>query len=182
MAADINAAKILGMTDDQMEEEVADRLGGINFETLEENVFRPMRITPKTFESMEDIATQLGIANPLEAVIDTLEELQESLSEYSLSNERLPTFDNPFNTNIFPDLVGALNNQLPPLNTTALPGTEGFVGANYLTSLPSNRVGADGLTDGQRAIIGNDSLLAGIARKSNLSKQKPTNQNMIKQP
>ena len=178
MAQDIEAAKILGMTDDQMQEEVADRMGNTNFEALEDNTFRPLRITQKTFTGMEEISESLGIVNPLEAVIDTLEELQDSLSEFSLSNERLPTFDNPFNTNIFPDLVGALNNQLPPLNTTALPGTEGFVGANYLTSLPSNQVGADGLTDAQRAIIGNDSLLAGIARKSNLSKQKPTNQTM----
>ena len=135
MAADINAAKILGMTDDQMEEEVADRLGGINFESLEENVFRPMKITQNTFESMEDIATQLGIANPLEAVIDTLEELQESLSEYSLSNERLPDIENPFD---LPLLSGVINPitpaALPPLpNPNLATGTQ--FGGNVLTGV-----------------------------------------------
>ena len=30
------------------------------------------------------------------------------------------TLDNPFDTNILPDLVGALNNQLPPLPNPAL--------------------------------------------------------------
>ena len=60
---------------------------------------------------MEEISESLGIVNPLEAVIDTLEELQESLSEFSLSNERLPTFDNPFKT---PLISGALQTLINP--------------------------------------------------------------------
>jgi hypothetical protein len=166
MARDIEAAKILGMTDDQMQEEVADRLGDTNYAALEDNSFRPMKITQRTFLGMEDIATQLGIANPLEAVIDTIEELQESLSEYSLYNERLPKMINPFDTPVLSGMINKLNTSLPP--------TTGFIGENNLTPMPSDQVGADGLTDAQRAIVGNDSLYAGIARKSNLSKQKPT--------
>jgi len=115
MARDIEAAKILGMTDDQMQEEVAERIGDTNYGALEDNSFRPMKITQRTFLGMDDIATQLGIANPLEAVIDTLEELQESLSEYSLSNEKLPKIINPFETPILSGMINKLNTSLPPL-------------------------------------------------------------------
>ena len=115
MAKDIEAAKILGMNDDQMQEEVVDRVGGTNYDALEENVFRPLKITPRTFMGMEDIATQLGIANPLDAVIDTIEELQDSLEEYSLYNETLPEMTNPFDTPVLSNIGAAITNQLPPL-------------------------------------------------------------------
>ena len=120
MARDIEAAKILGMTDDQMQEEVADRLGDTNYAALEDNSFRPMKITQRTFLGMEDIATQLGIANPLEAVIDTIEELQESLSEYSLYNERLPKMINPFETPVLSGMINKLNTSLPPMPSSNL--------------------------------------------------------------
>ena len=120
MARDIEAAKILGMTDDQMQEEVADRLGDTNYAALEDNSFRPMKITQRTFLGMEDIATQLGIANPLEAVIDTIEELQESLSEYSLYNERLPKMINPFDTPVLSGMINKLNTSLPPMPSSNL--------------------------------------------------------------
>ena len=138
MAADINAAKILGMTDDQMDEEVADRLGGVNFEALDENIFRPMKITQKTFDGMEDIATQLGIANPLEAVVDTLEELQDSLSEYSLLNETLPSIDNPFDTSLLPNVVGSINNMLGTNTAVAGANPSGFVGQGNINIDPAS--------------------------------------------
>jgi len=135
MAKDIEAAKILGMNDDQMQEEVVDRMGGTNYDALEENVFRPMKITPRTFMGMEDIATQLGIANPLDAVIDTLEELQDSLDEYSLYNETLPKITNPFDTPILSNIGAAITNQLAPLNTTGTAGTAGYVGSQNIIPL-----------------------------------------------
>ena len=131
MADDIKAAEILGMTDDETQENVVDRIGSINYSMLSENIFRPMKITQSSMLAFEDIANQLGISNPLDAVIDTLEELRESLGEYSLSNEGLPDIKNPFSTPILPQVINSL--PLPQLNTQ----TQGIPGSQFGT-VPSN--------------------------------------------
>ena len=131
MADDIRAAQILGMTDDEAEENVGGRIGAINYEMLSENLFRPMKITESSMIAFEDIASTLGISNPLEAVIDTIEELRESLGEYSLSNEGLPDIKNPFSTPILPQVINSL--PLPQLNTQ----TQGIPGSQFGT-VPSN--------------------------------------------
>ena len=170
MAKDIEAAKILGMNDDQMQEEVVDRMGGTNYDALEENVFRPMKITPRTFMGMEDLATQLGIANPLDAVIDTLEELQDSLDEYSLYNETLPSITNPFDTPILSNIGAAIGN----LNLGAQ-----TVGANVTNNLNTgygnlDQLQASGLTTNQEILLANQPLYQAMQKKQNLNKQNQT--------
>ena len=121
MADDMSAARLLGMTEDEMETEVLDRIGGVNYETLNENIFRPLNITTNTINSFQEIADALGISNPLDSVIDSLSELQELLSEYSLTNKNLPQLKNPFNTPPLPNLV---NNIKAPFQQL------GFLGEN----------------------------------------------------
>ena len=121
MADDMSAARLLGMTEDEMETEVLDRIGGVNYETLTENIFRPLNITTNTINSFQEIADALGISNPLDSVIDSLSELQELLSEYSLTNKDLPQLKNPFNTPPLPNLV---NNIKAPFQQL------GFLGEN----------------------------------------------------
>jgi len=121
MADDMSAARLLGMTEDEMETEVLDRIGGVNYETLTENIFRPLNITTNTINSFQEIADALGISNPLDSVIDSLSELQELLSEYSLTNKNLPQLKNPFNTPPLPNLV---NNIKAPFQQL------GFLGEN----------------------------------------------------
>ena len=117
MSADIKAAQTLGLSEDQLYTEVADRIGGPNFRYLSEDLFRPMKISLGSLIGFQEIADQLGIINPIDAVIDTIEELRSSLGSYSLSNEAIPDINNPFKNLPKPDLgpVG----QLPPVITGA---------------------------------------------------------------
>ena len=113
MAQDMEAAQILGMTEDQMETEVLERIGSQNYSALEENIFRPMKITNNSMRAFQEIADELGISNPLDSVIDTLDELKDALSEYSLTNENLPELFNPFDKPIIPNLINEVTNTLP---------------------------------------------------------------------
>ena len=117
MSNDIKAAQILGLNEDQLYTEVAERIGGPNFGYLSEGLFRPMKISSGSLVGFQEIADQLGIVNPIEYVIDSIEELRASLSEYSLTNENIPDITNPFKNLPKPDLgpVG----QLPPVITGA---------------------------------------------------------------
>ena len=119
MADDIKAAETLGLTEDQLYTEVAERIGGPNFGYLSQNVFRPMKISQGSLIGFQEISDQLGIVNPIDAVIDTIEELRAALSEYSLTNESIPNITNPFRNLPKPDLgpVG----QLPPVVSGADP-------------------------------------------------------------
>jgi len=117
MSADIKAAQTLGLSEDQLYTEVADRIGGPNFRYLSEDLFRPMKISLGSLIGFQEIADQLGIINPIDAVIDTIEELRSSLGSYSLSNEAIPDINNPFKNLPKPDL-GPVS-QLPPVITGA---------------------------------------------------------------
>tara|TARA_R100001509_G_C4727643_1_gene168734 strand:- start:43 stop:567 length:525 start_codon:yes stop_codon:yes gene_type:complete len=119
MSDDIKAAQTLGLSDDQLYTEVAERIGGPNFRYLSEDLFRPMKISLGSLIGFQEIADELGIINPIEAVIDTIEELRSSLSNYSLSNEAIPDINNPFKNLPKPDL-GPVS-QLPPLVSGANP-------------------------------------------------------------
>ena len=137
MSDDIKAAKTLGMTQTQLESEVINRLGGINYDSLTENIFRPLKITQSNLESFEEISSSLGIPNPLYAVIDSLEELKESLGQYSLLNETIPTINNPFNNLPEPTLAPVGNIPADVANST------GFIGQSNVSipfsSLPDDK-------------------------------------------
>ena len=140
MSNDIKAAQTLGLSEDQLYTEVADRIGGPNFGYLSEGVFRPMKISSGSLVGFQEIADELGIINPIEYVIDTIEELRSSLSEYSLTNETIPNINNPFKNLPKPDLgpVG----QLPPLVTGASPNVvaaNAKYGSVPFTALPEDQ-------------------------------------------
>ena len=133
MSNDIKAAQTLGLSDDQLYNEVAERIGGPNFRYLSEDLFRPMKISLGSLIGFQEIADELGIVNPIDAVIDTIEELRSSLSEYSLSNEAIPNINNPFKNLPKPDLGPAAQGNIP--NNVA--NSAGFVGQQNVT-LPYN--------------------------------------------
>jgi len=140
MSDDIKAAQTLGLSEDQLYTEVADRIGGPNFGYLSEGVFRPMKISQGSLLGFQEIADELGIVNPIEYVIDTIEELRASLSEYSLSNESIPNIRNPFKNLPKPDLgpVG----QLPPVVSGANPNVvaaNARYGSVPFTALPEDQ-------------------------------------------
>jgi hypothetical protein len=142
MSDDIKAAQTLGLNEEQLYTEVAERIGGPNFTYLSEGLFRPMKISDGSLIGFQEIADQLGISNPIEYVIDSIEELRASLSEYSLTNENIPDIRNPFKNLPKPDLGNIPVGQLPPLVSGATPSVvnaNAQYGSVPFTSLPQDQ-------------------------------------------
>jgi hypothetical protein len=54
MSDDIKAAQTLGLNEDQLYTEVAERIGGPNFGYLSEGIFRPMKISTGSFIGFQE--------------------------------------------------------------------------------------------------------------------------------
>jgi len=142
MSSDIEAAQTLGLGEQELYTEVAERIGGPNFSYLSESLFRPMKISTGSLIGFQEIADNLGIVNPIDSVIDTIEELRASLSDYSLSNENIPDINNPFKNLPKPDLGTTPVGQLPPLVSGATPSVvnaNAQYGSVPFTSLPQDQ-------------------------------------------
>ena len=117
---DMEAAKILGMSEDLMDtnmENIGERKA---FNALTEGEFRPLKISKDVRELFQIRAEELGRSNPFDAAEDVLSRIADVLEAVPVTADFFPDIINPFDTNILPDLVGALNNQLPPLPNPAL--------------------------------------------------------------
>ena len=136
MSNDIKAAETLGLTEEQLYTEVGERIGGPSFAYLSDGTFRPMKISKGSLIGFQEIADELGIQNPIDYVMDSIEELRASLSEYSLSNENIPNIKNPFDNLPKPNLgpVG----EIPPNVANA----SGFVGQSNV-SVPFTELNQD---------------------------------------
>ena len=85
-----------------------------SFNALTEGEFRPLKISKDVRELFEIKSQELGRANPFDAAEDVLSRIADVLEAVPVTADFFPEIINPFDT-ILPDLVGALNNQLPPL-------------------------------------------------------------------
>jgi hypothetical protein len=119
MYKDIEAAKILGMPDDKIQE-VMDRRGERKaFNSLTNKDFRPYTVSNDIQQMFEFNAEQLGLPNPFTAANDVISNLRDILSQTPISQSVFPKLINPFRQSILPTL-GSITNvnpsgQLPPV-------------------------------------------------------------------
>ena len=166
---DMEAAQILGMSVDAMDTNMENRGERRAFDALIEGDFRPLKISRDVKDLFEIRAQELGIANPFEAAQDVIERIADVLEAVPVSADFFPDLQNPFDTNILPDLVGALNNQLPPLPGADLQALN--TGTQYGNL---NQLQARGLTTNQEILLANQPLYQAMQKKQNLNKQKQT--------
>jgi len=146
---DMEAAKILGMSEDLMDTNMENRGERKAFNALTEGEFRPLKISKDVRELFEIRAQELGMANPFDAAEDVLSRIADVLEAVPVYGDFFPDLDNPFASSMLPDLVGALNNQLPPLpDPTLNTGTQfGNVNTNvnaadqYAALFPGDETG-----------------------------------------
>lgn len=115
MYQDMEAAKVLGMSTDSLDTNMENRGERKAFNALNEGEFRPLKISKDVRELFEIKSQELGRANPFDAAEDVLSRIADVLEAVPVTADFFPEIINPFDTNILPDVVGALNNQLPPL-------------------------------------------------------------------
>ena len=96
MFLDIDAAKVLGMNEDSIAEDMANRGERKAFGFLNEGLFRPYAVSRDVAELFETRSAEIGAPNPFEQAIDVMERIREVLSETSLEGDVFPNIENPF--------------------------------------------------------------------------------------
>src|SRR5210317_816554 len=127
MYKDIQAARILGMNEEAIEETMDKRGERRAFNSLIDGEFRPYTISNDVKSIFEFNAERLGIPNPFDAAEDVIDSINEILSETPTSLDVFPDLPNPFRQSILPTLEGTPTSQLPP-NVAGASPTAGFVG------------------------------------------------------
>ena len=92
MYLDIDAAKVLGMSEDAIGNNFDTRGERRNFNVLNENRFRPYVPSLDVRRLFEERAFDLGVANPYEQAIDVIDRIRDVLESV------------PMNADLFPDL------------------------------------------------------------------------------
>jgi hypothetical protein len=109
---DMEAAKILGMSEGNLEENMENRGAGTAFDSVNDGEFRPFSPSKNVQDLFDDLAVNLGIANPYDGAEEAIDRIQNVLEMTPLDGE-------------FPDIINPLKNlgapALPQLNTTGLP-------------------------------------------------------------
>ncbi len=121
MYLDIDAAKILGMGEDSIAENMIGRGERKAFSFLNEGLFRPYSVSRDVAELFETRAQEIGAPNAFEQAIDVMERIREILAETSLRGDLFPNIENPFSNLPEPTLGPAASLPgLPPMPNASL--------------------------------------------------------------
>ena len=126
---DIEAAKILGMSDTALGQNMVNRGERRSFEYLDAGVFRPLTISRDVQELFYTKAQDLGMPDPFQQAANAISQIMSILAETSLEGDLFPELTNPFDTSVIPDVVGQVNQMINTNPATAAVGAApGFVG------------------------------------------------------
>ena len=102
---DVEAARLLGMGEGQLEESMEARGAGAAYDFIGAGEFRPFTPSTNIEELFEDLAIKLGIPNPYDAAEDTIDRIKDVLETVPLAGE-FPLIPNPLKTSPLPSLPG----------------------------------------------------------------------------
>ena len=109
---DMEAAKTLGMNEDELSTNMRGRGETRAFNFLNEGIFRPYTISNNVIPLFEKRANELKISNPYEKAADVIGRIREVLSEVSLEGDLFPDIKNPLSSELLPNVVGQANQLL----------------------------------------------------------------------
>ncbi len=90
----MDAARLLNISDEGLYSSL-DRLSGVEVNSIDQNVFRPLTVSLEVQRAFAENAEAIGVANPLTEAFEAIAELQSQLAEFSLTLPELPTLENP---------------------------------------------------------------------------------------
>jgi hypothetical protein len=128
LKADMDAARVLNIS----EEGFYTALGGVSnreVTAIDENVFRPITISPEIRAAFAENAAKMGVANPLEQAIDAIGELREQMAGLSLGLPEFPVFENPLLPIMQETPITPTSLNLPNINTNLV--SQQVSGSNY---------------------------------------------------
>ena len=143
---DIEAAKILGMSEDALAERMVGRGERTAFGFLNEGLFRPLTISRDVQQIFQTKADELGVPNPFEQAADAISIIQDGLTEVELDGDLFPDIQNPFKQRIIPNAVARanqiINNNPANAAMAAAPVNTGFIGQGNVNIDPVTRLTA----------------------------------------
>ena len=126
---DIEAAKVLGMSEDALNENMNNRGERRAYNALEEGEFRPLTISRDVQELFELKSEELGVANPFDQAQDVIDNIQEILETVSLYGDLFPTLKNPFRVPLTQGIPNTITQPFQQL---------GFLGEGNVTGVPAS--------------------------------------------
>ena len=120
MFLDIDAAKILGMDEGDLQTSFDNRGEARNFGYLNEGLFKPYEPSRDVQELFSQRAEQLGAPNPFDAAVDVMDRIRDILESVSVRGDVFPNIQNPFSNLPEPTLGPAAS--LPGLPAMPNPG------------------------------------------------------------
>ena len=105
MFKDVEAARLLGMSETQLEESMDARGAGAAFNFIGEGEFRPFIPSRNIISLFDDLAINLGIPNQYDAAESTIDRIRDLLETIPLGGE-FPLLPNPLKTSPLPSLPG----------------------------------------------------------------------------
>jgi len=134
---DIEAAQVLGVARDSLDNNMDKRGEGKAFDSLIIGEFRPLNISRDVQEIFEIQAAKLGMADPFAAAESVIDNIRELLSNVPLTADLFPNIENPLSTLNLPPLPD-FTAQLPDVSTL-VQGAPGFTGQGNVNTNAVNQ-------------------------------------------
>jgi hypothetical protein len=128
---DIDAARVLNISNSSFRNSVG-RLSGIDVNTIDNNVFRPINISADIRKAFRDNAAAIGDVSPLDEASSVISAIQNEMRSVSLEEPNFPFIENPLlpSATETPVTPSALN--LPSIDSNLISNT---VNNNNLSNL-----------------------------------------------
>ena len=91
---DLDAARILNISEEAFNTSVG-RLSGVEIATINNNIFRPINISPDIRRAFAENAAAIGEVNPLEIAEGFIADIQNQMRNVSLLETDFPVIENP---------------------------------------------------------------------------------------
>ena len=128
---DLDAARTLGITQSGLRQST-DRLSAVEVGAIDNNIFRPINISPDIQQAFAENAARIGEVNPFISAQAVIANIQQQLSSTSLLESEFPLFENPL-------LPSAQETPVTP-NTLNLPAPDTAILANSGTGSGFNNL------------------------------------------
>jgi hypothetical protein len=119
LKGDMDAARLLNISEDGFYGAL-DRVSNQEINSIEQNIYRPYRISKEVRDAFEQNAAKIGIANPFDEAADAISELEGEFANLSLDLAEFPVFENPLQPIMQDTPLGPQTLNLPSIDANAV--------------------------------------------------------------
>jgi hypothetical protein len=119
LKGDMDAARLLNISEDGFYGAL-DRISNQEINSIEQNIYRPYRISKEVRDAFEQNAERIGIANPFDEAADVISQLEGEFADLSLDLAEFPVFANPLETIMQDTPLGPQTLNLPSIDANVV--------------------------------------------------------------